>query len=105
MYRQGDILIFAASPSAITLRHEEVSVDPGGGLVLAYGEATGHAHRVLGAGAHLYRRGAASDMVLALSTGARLVHEEHGEIDLPSGIYVVRRQREYAPGEVRIVAD
>jgi hypothetical protein len=100
MYRQGDVLIFEGGSSAITLSHEEV-LD----RVLAYGEATGHAHRIVGAGAHLYASSEGGDMVLAVQTSARVVHEEHGAIDLPAGVYVVRRQREYAPDEVRIVED
>jgi hypothetical protein len=98
-YRQGDVLIFEAGPTAITLFHEEVP-----DRILAYGEATGHAHRVVGEGAHLYARDE-HDMVLTVETPARVVHEEHGPIELPSGVYLVRRQREYMPDEVRIVED
>jgi hypothetical protein len=99
IYRQGDVLIFEAGPSAITLFHEEVP-----DRILAYGEATGHAHRVVGAGAHLYARGE-GDMVLTVETRAHVVHEEHGAIELPAGVYLARRQREYTPDEVRIVED
>lgn len=37
--------------------------------------------------------------------GVQVTHEEHGAIVLPPGDYVVRRQREYAPEAIRLVAD
>jgi hypothetical protein len=33
------------------------------------------------------------------------VHEEHGAITVPAGLYRVVRQREYVPGDYRYVAD
>ena len=38
-------------------------------------------------------------------TRARVVHEEHGAITVPAGLYRVVRQREYVPGAYRYVAD
>ena len=108
MYRQGDILIVPlsedAAPAAI-LGMSPVDRDPRGRLVLALGEATGHAHAVGGLG-ELYRP---ADLVasacLHVPSGARVVHEEHAAISLPHGWYRVIRQREYVPGSVRVVAD
>ena len=34
-----------------------------------------------------------------------LQHDEHATINLPPGSYIVRRQREYSPEEIRRVAD
>jgi hypothetical protein len=98
MYRHGDILVAAvdAVPAdAKKLRH----------LVLAEGEMTGHAHRVLEPGsAVLYQ--AKGDLFLSVvAERATLVHEEHGPIMLERGAYRVWRQREYSPREIRIVRD
>jgi hypothetical protein len=71
--------------------------------VLAEGERTGHAHRVVGGRPRLYE--AAGRRFLRVVAGARVVHEEHDEIALGPGVYEVRRQREYSPVAIRTVAD
>jgi hypothetical protein len=43
-------------------------------------------------------------LLLHLPDGGRVVHEEHWAVTLPKGWYRVNRQREYAPGSVRLVA-
>jgi hypothetical protein len=108
MYRQGDILIVAlseeAAPATI-LGLSPAPRDPRGRLVLALGEATGHAHAVVGPG-ELYRSAdLTAPACLHVPSGGRVVHEEHGAISLPPGWYRVIRQREYVPGSVRVVAD
>jgi len=87
MYRQGDLLF--------------VKVDrlPKRGLVRVYddvivrGEATGHAHRLVGG--ELYRAG--DTMYIVVRSVARVVHEEHAPIVLERGFWKVVRQREYSP--------
>lgn len=86
-YRHGDLLI---------VRVDEI---PEGAKrvkskTLAEGEATGHAHTLLGPGilcltadGQLYLR--------APKGGSSVVHQEHARIDLPAGNYRVIRQREY----------
>jgi hypothetical protein len=66
--------------------------------VLAEGEITGHHHRIEDARtASLFvHRGELLLNVVALE--AKLVHEEHGTIELTRGAYRVWRQREYDPG-------
>jgi hypothetical protein len=103
MYRQGDVLI-------IPIRELPPGLVPGprdrGRLVLARGEATGHAHVITGPDVVL--RAAAYDVDLLfveIVTSAQVVHEEHGAISLPAGKYRVVRQREYVPGAHRYVAD
>ena len=73
--------------------------------VLAYGEATGHSHRVEpGDAAELLELD--NVLYLRVSGGtATLVHEEHGPIALRAGSYRVWRQREYTPRELRVVVD
>lgn len=74
--------------------------------ILAYGEVTGHAHRV----EDLAKAGVleVGDRRLFLSVGpegVRIVHDEHAPLDLPGGNYQVEIQREYTPAEIRNVAD
>lgn len=92
MFRQGDVLITRVDVperSQLTLSGE-------GEVVLAEGEATGHAHRVKGAGASLWT-GPEGGKILVLEEEAPLIHEEHATIHLHSGSYAVIRQREYVP--------
>ncbi|MGV9600581.1 hypothetical protein ACWDR1_28355 [Streptosporangium sandarakinum] len=108
MYRQGDILIVpvaeeAVPPSARTA--PSAPRDARGRLVLALGEATGHAHAVVGPGTLVRGLHPMDPDHLHLPDGGRVVHEEHAAIPLPRGWYRVQRQREYVPGAFRVVAD
>jgi hypothetical protein len=101
MVRQGDVLLVPIGRERDLRRLERVD-DPRG-VVLAEGEATGHAHRVVGE-ARLYRRdfwplwGAPPPSLLVVDREATLVHEEHDAVALAPGQYEVRRQREYDLG-------
>ena len=105
--RQGDVWLVRVE----ALPAEVIRVPrQGGRVVLARGEATGHEHAVADPDAVLYATPGATaevaDRWLRVGrAGATLVHAEHGAIALPPGLYRVRRQREYAPAAVRIVAD
>jgi len=106
--RQGDLWLVRVDEElpAVVIR----VLREGGRVVLARGEATGHVHAVDDSQAVLYATpGAtaeAADRWLRVGrAGAMLVHAEHGAIALTPGLYRVRRQREYAPAAVRIVAD
>ncbi|MBO0915736.1 hypothetical protein OG322_02745 [Streptomyces sp. NBC_01260] len=108
MYRQGDVLIMALDKSDVPpslLDAPGELRDGRGRLVLALGEVTGHAHAVPGPGRLIREAGVFGPMLLHLPDGGRVVHEEHAVIPLPKGWFRVVRQREYAPGAVRIVAD
>ena len=103
MARQGDVLIV----SATIPKEAEPKARDKGRVILAYGEVTGHAHRIAdpdGAGAVLLSV-AESATFLRLSKGAQLVHEEHATINLPAGEYQVIQQREYRYGESVRVRD
>jgi hypothetical protein len=98
MIRHGDILLrqIAAPPADVELGA------PGERLVLATGEATGHAHVLTGlARTGLHQRRA---LLQLLEPGA-LTHEEHKTVPVPPGWYEVIRQRVYAPGGPLRVAD
>lgn len=102
--RQGDVLIVPVRsiPAKATPRPREQ-----GRVILAHGEATGHAHAIedtpdtpraelLDADALTYLR---VDVV------SQLVHQEHATIELAPGAYRVVRQREYTPEAIRTVID
>jgi hypothetical protein len=101
MYRQGDVLLIPVNHDSQT-EMEKISTD-GEQVILAEGEATGHAHRIVQALAALY---VVNQMrILYLEKEAKLQHEEHSEIILPPGYYQVVQQREYTPEGVRNVLD
>lgn len=99
IYRQGDVLIRRVQ----SLPKQKAQPRLTG--ILAYGEVTGHAHKiedltraeVLEIENGLYLR--------VGEEGVRIVHEEHAPVALPPGNYEVEIQREYTPTEIRNVAD
>jgi len=88
-YRQGDVSITAVDRVPKQARRVR------GDLVLARGEATGHAHRIVEGQAFLYRLATGILYLRVLSEFAKLYHEEHEDILLPKGDYEVRQQREF----------
>jgi hypothetical protein len=97
LLRQGDVLLVPVEAVPFVGRG---AVEEGPRLVLARGEATGHAHVVLGR-AKLLRprrpRATRARTFLLVEEPATLVHEEHDPVPVAPGAYEVRRQREYAP--------
>jgi hypothetical protein len=126
IFRQGDVLIIAVAAGLLGARPKQRER---GGVVLAYGEVTGHSHRIeepsaalmvlddQSAMAEAARQLLASvgltmeirdeDVVGVLDTpkGGHIEHEEHGTIPLREKYHVVLRQREYSPADIRQVAD
>ena len=100
-YRQGDVLLIRVDceipPDAKPIPRED------GKIVLAHGEATGHAHTIKNRAAKFFET--KDRRILALPRPAILEHHEHARIDLPTGTYEVIRQREYSPEAIRNVAD
>ena len=87
IYRQGDVILKSV---------DSVSGEKQDNLVLATGEATGHAHRIIKGEAELYRNVAAGLLFLrVLSESAELFHEEHESIILPYGDWEIKQQREW----------
>jgi hypothetical protein len=106
LLRQGDVLLVPVAQlpeAAVEVASEQ------GTIVLAEGEATGHAHVVPSCGARLLRwqerpatralggGGTAVATFLHVDGTApvAVTHEEHDPIPLEPGVYEVRRQREY----------
>jgi hypothetical protein len=103
--RQGDVLVRHVRKRDVSKMHRVNAVR--GRIILARGEATGHAHAIAAARAALYR-GKGGKFYLHLDGASRLEHEEHAAITLPPGFYEVTRQREYSPRDIsrsRRVAD
>ena len=105
MYRQGDVYFIQTANIPVGGKKRENGA-------AAYGEVTGHSHRldeqsaaiaeVLECGNGLFLR--VSDEGISIG-GATFIHEEHGPIVLPPGNYEIRIQREYSPDGVRSVLD
>jgi hypothetical protein len=97
-YRQGDILLMIED--GIPDHVVPVAAD-GDRVVLAYGEATGHKHALIGRQVELFSEPGDEDGVLGerflriVGAAGMLVHEEHDPITVPPGTYRVIRQREY----------
>lgn len=107
IYRQGDILIERAEklkPSKSATRESHT--------VLAEGEATGHLHQVVATAtdtddippAALFTEPDGT-RVLIVDRECDVTHPEHSTIPLKPGAYIIGRQREYSPEEIRQVAD
>ena len=107
--RQGDVLLRRVSALPDSKRLREVNRDEHSRLVLEYGEVTGHAHAVLSAGAKLYSVVDEAERVvgqyLTVKEPTDLLHEEHGTITLPPGVYERWYQMEYDGEEERRVLD
>lgn len=103
-YRQGDVLLVAVP--AIPEDARPLPRDQGR-IVLALGEATGHAHAIADPLAALLETELQERFLHVLGEGGVLLrHEEHAPVLLPQGAYQVRRQREYVPSwDWRMVAD
>jgi hypothetical protein len=102
MFRQGDILLVRVDGEVP--RGARVVEREGESVVLAYGEATGHRHRIQSRDADLYE--VQAERFLRVRGPVELVHEEHATIQLRSGLYKIVRQREYVPSsKPREIAD
>src|SRR3990167_4411695 len=98
MIRQGDVLIVPVKEipdSAEAVERE------GGRLILAHGEATGHAHAIKNKNAALFRDPKLMAVFMHVTGDAvALEHDEHDTITVPAGKYQVIRQREYTPDAI-----
>lgn len=106
--RQGDVLI---RPTKKAPSEQAKRIADNGRVILAYGEATGHAHEVVGVDnadpvpAMALFEEPDGTRLLVVKRDALLKHDEHGAIALAPGGYEVIRQREYSPDAIRNVAD
>jgi len=102
-WRQGDIYFVKLDQSPALEGAKPVKTG-----VIARGEQTGHMHRVsnpsLVGGASLTMLGQAM-YLRAPETGAEIVHDEHGTLELPAGLYAVVNQQEFDGLRWRAVID
>ena len=103
IYRQGDVLLKAVP----AIPEGAKDVTPQGRIVLAYGETTGHAHAIDDAPPAVKPKlwDAGAERFLQVVEKTALKHEEHAPVELPPGNYQIIGQVEYAPEEIRRVAD
>jgi len=94
LYRQGDVLLVAIE----AIPDDAKSQARHGRLVIAEGEATGHAHAIAEHDVREFRVG--HERFVLVRSAAQLIHEEHATIDLPAGAYRVVIQREYEPAPI-----
>ncbi len=113
MFRQGDVLIIPVSNNEAKVIRDSRTChvqerDEQDRVVLAYGEVTGHAHAIHESRVRMFHDGALARSLLKVDEHEKIVHEEHGTVDLKPGFYEVRRQREFdaeAERQERFVAD
>ena len=100
--RQGDVYIHEVEelPSEVK-NHPKDS----GNFILAYGEVTGHAHRIKNTEGVQMFEDEAGTLWLRSDCERELTHEEHGTIHIPAGTHKITRQREYTPEKIRFVLD
>ena len=111
-FRQGDVFVERVEDGELPDGAVELARD-NGRVVLAYGEVTGHAHAIAERTATLFSKPDNQDRWLVIGwadgvpegSAATIRHEEHAPISLAPGLYRITHQREYAPGEIRRVAD
>lgn len=95
MNRQGDVLFTEIESLPKGLKKLKTDV-------IVWGEATGHAHRLVGGDVFSDANGM---LFLDVKKSGKVVHEEHNTIPLKKGRYAVVRQREYTPEAIRTVVD
>jgi hypothetical protein len=88
LYRQGDLFIEATEvvPEGATQR---------AGGVLLEGELTGHSHRIEDLQSAIVHERLGQMFIEVRGEQAAVIHQEHGTIVLPRGVYRAWRQREY----------
>lgn len=93
--RQGDVLLRRIP----NLPEKAAKKARDGDVILAWGEVTGHAHRIADPKVVEWT---AEDKRFLEVTGiaASLTHEEHATVTIEPGLYEIVTQREYEPGPV-----
>ena len=98
MWRHCDIMIERAETIPTGVRRMQ-------NTVLAYGESTGHSHRVETPEKAQQWLMPTGERFLEIFKTTRVIHEEHHPITLEPGIYRVWQQREYTPQRITWVRD
>src|SRR5262245_38455028 len=99
--RQGDVLLQPIDnipAGAVKVRRRKT-------ITLAEGELTGHSHTIEAPTKDVETFESRGEIYLKVNTPQKLRHQEHAELAVDPGLYVVRRQTEVWMDEVRQVAD
>ena len=102
--RQGDVLLIEVQ----AIPKGAVETTPDGDVILAYGEVTGHAHRIVQTEAAPKVRiwdAAGERFIQRVEADALLTHEEHSAVVIERPIYRQIHQVEERGEAVRRVAD
>lgn len=102
--QHGDVLLFGAAKIPSSAKRQEPT---NGRIVLAEGEATGHAHVICDLDSCDLYADENGTLYVEVKTPVALLHEEHATIIVQPGTYRVGRVREMDPfaEEIREVAD
>jgi len=93
LIQQGDVLI---SQVQALPRGARIVPATARGLILAEGEATGHAHVLQPeAAVQLYTLDEILYLINEGDHGVVVTHEEHGTVEVPRGVWQIGRVREY----------
>ena len=106
LIQQGDVLVFAVSE--IPSDAKKVLVKDSRGIVLAEGEATGHAHTIDRLDLCEMFQDSANNLWLSVTgEGVVVHHQEHKAVEIPKGKYKIGIVREVDPfaEEIRKVTD
>jgi hypothetical protein len=95
---QGDVLLVAVEATP----DDAVPEPRAERVVLAEGEATGHAHAVRERDARTWVH--EGQRYLLTKSVTQLVHEEHAPIQVPPGVWRIVLQREYEPAPMDVPA-
>jgi hypothetical protein len=105
-FRQGDVGLRAVPSKLKTATKTELN---GKDIILAFGEVTGHGHKIRSTDAELHTDAASGRrfVEVCFNKPAALTHEEHDTLTLPQGTYEVIQQRTKSVEEelTRRVAD
>ena len=86
LIRQGDVMLEPVSSIPIDIKKKDE--------ILAYGEVTGHKHRLFGGQFQVFKDQENTQFV-QIQEETELVHEEHDTLQIPKGVYKVVMQREF----------
>jgi len=86
-YRQGDVDIKE-------IKSIPKSAKPSTDKILAYGEATGHNHRING---QVLVFKDAGQTYIQVKRTAELIHQEHKPLQIEEGLYEIKIELEYDP--------
>ena len=96
MFEQGDVLVKSFEDD---IPKNSKKVFEGKDKILAEGETTGHSHRIKSdENCYMYEaevKGVKCLLLEVLDKPATLFHEEHGQIKIPKGKYLIDRVQEY----------